>query len=78
MTLCIKERVILRTNLVNFRKRKQLTQEAAASAVRLKLRQYQRLEEGSTNGSIPVWESLRTLLDAPSIDYLLQDDRPAS
>ena len=68
----------LRKNLAQSRRQHGFTQTEAAMAAAITPRHYKSLESGESNGSIPVWESLRTLLDAPSIDYLLQDDRPAS
>ena len=68
----------MRYHLADSRRTKGYTQAFAAAELGITTRQYQAIESGESNGSIPVWESLRTLLDAPSIDYLLQDDRPAS
>jgi transcriptional regulator with XRE-family HTH domain len=70
----------LRANLSRLRKSKALTQAAIAQQVGLKLRQYKNLEAGTSNGSVSVWEDLRNILDAPSIDHLLAqepEDRPA-
>ena len=37
-------------------------------------RQYNRLEAGTSDGSIKVWQRLKDLLKAKSIDFLLEQD----
>lgn len=61
----------MRTNLINERKRKQLTQAEAARLIGITTRQYQAIEAGTSNGSIKVWQSLKDLFQK-SIDYLLE------
>ncbi|MDR3348840.1 MAG: helix-turn-helix domain-containing protein [Acidaminococcales bacterium] len=61
-----------RENLVNARSKAEYTQKGIAEIVGITERQYQGLESGTSRGSIKVWEKLKTLLGAPSIDWLLQ------
>lgn len=63
--------MILRDNLIQLRKKRQLTQAEAAQAIHLTARQYSRLEAGTSDGSVKVWFALKELLGAKSIDYLL-------
>ncbi|MEE0681415.1 MAG: helix-turn-helix transcriptional regulator [Christensenellales bacterium] len=61
----------MRTNLINERKKKKLTQTEIAKILGITDRQYARLEAGTSNGSIKVWQSLKDLFQK-SIDYLLE------
>jgi len=61
----------LRTNLIDERKQKQLTQAEVAKLIGITTRQYQAIEAGTSNGSIKVWQSLKDLFQK-SIDYLLE------
>ena len=61
----------MRTNLINERKKKKLTQTEIAKILGITDRQYARLEAGTSNGSIKVWQSLKELFQK-SIDYLLE------
>lgn len=61
----------MRTNLINERKRKKLTQAATAKTIGITTRQYINLETGASKGSVPVWERLSDLFQKP-IDYLLK------
>lgn len=61
-----------RNNLAELRRNAQLTQSELAKELGVSLRQYNRLEAGTSNGSIGVWRQLQQLLQAPSIDYLLE------
>ena len=61
----------MRTKLINERKKKKLTQTEIAKILGITDRQYARLEAGTSNGSIKVWQSLKDLFQK-SIDYLLE------
>ena len=63
--------VQVRKNLINERKKAQLTQKEIALKLNLSLRQYQSLEAGTSNGSIKTWQHLRRLF-GKTIDYLLE------
>lgn len=67
-----KRGVILRENLIRLRKKKKLTQAEIAQAIQLTVRQYGRLEAGTSDGSVKTWMALKELLGARSIDYLLE------
>ena len=61
----------MRKNLMFARKEKQLTQAELAKTLGVTQRHYNRLEAGTSNGAIPVWEKLKQITGKP-IDYLLQ------
>ena len=61
----------MRTNLINERKKKKLTQAEVAEILGVTTRQYQALEAGTSKGSVAVWERLKDLFHK-SIDYLLE------
>lgn len=66
----------MRVNLKQLRYAKRLRQRDVAERAGITTRYYKSLENGSVNGSICVWEKLRDILGAESIDYLLvQDDQ---
>lgn len=66
----------MRTNLINERKKNKLTQTEVSKIVSVTTRQYSRLEAGTSDGSIKVWQKLSNLFNQP-IDYLLkQEDKP--
>ena len=69
-----KDRRIVRSKLINARKNKGYTQKELAKILDITERQYQRLESGTSNGAIPVWQNLVKILKAPSIDYLLEQE----
>lgn len=62
----------MRGNLVYTRKIKGYTQSELASRLGITERQYQRLEAGTSKGSVDVWEKLKIILHAKSIDWLLE------
>lgn len=70
----------MRGNLVNTRKIKGYTQLELANRLGITERQYQRLEAGTSKGSVDVWEKLKIILHAKSIDWLLEqsDETPDS
>lgn len=61
-----------RENLLCLRKKKMLTQAQVAKAIHLTVKQYSRLEAGTSDGSVKAWKALKELLGAKSIDYLLE------
>ena len=63
----------MRINLINERKKKQLTQSETAKFAGISTRQYQALEAGTSDGSIKVWKKLSDLFNK-SIDYLLAQE----
>jgi len=65
----IGKRVILQS----LRVARKLTQRQLAERLGLATRHYQKIEAGTTRGSVQIWQKLVELLGAPSIDYLLQE-----
>ncbi len=63
-----------RKNLVSLRQKRGLTQMEMAKNLGVTTRQYNRLEAGTSDGSIKVWQRLKDLLKAKSIDFLLEQD----
>lgn len=63
-----------RINLINLRKEKGLTQVQISEYLQISVRQYQALEAGTSDGSIKIWRKLKDLLNAISIDYLLEQE----
>lgn len=70
----------MRENLMNARKSKGYIQMQLAEQLGITMRHYQALEAGTSDGSIKVWEKLKTILHAKSIDWLLEqsDETPNS
>lgn len=62
----------MRLNLINARKKQGYTQFELSNELGITERQYQRLEAGTSKGSVTVWENLKQLLHAKTIDYLLE------
>jgi DNA-binding XRE family transcriptional regulator len=62
----------MRNNLINARKKHEYTQLETAEMVGITERHYQKLEAGTSDGSIKVWERLKAILHAKSIDWLLE------
>lgn len=62
----------MRKNLIHLRKKRKLSQAQTAGAIHITARQYRRLEAGNSDGSVKVWQALKELLGAKSIDYLLE------
>ena len=68
----------MRKNLINARQKAQLTQMELATKLNITVRQYSRLEAGTSEGSVKVWNKLKEILNAPNIDHLLeQEDTPS-
>lgn len=67
----------MRKNLINARQKAQLTQMELATKLNITVRQYSRLEAGTSEGSVKVWNKLKEILNT-SIDHLLeQEDTPS-
>lgn len=64
----------MRKNLIKLRRRSKLTQKELADYLNISERQYSRLESSESDGSIKIWQKLKTILNASSIDYLLEVD----
>ena len=64
----------MRKNLKNARQKIQLTQAELAEKLDITLQHYQRLEAGTSEGSVKVWSRLKEILNVPSIDYLLKQE----
>lgn len=64
----------MRVNLKNMRIAKNYTQLALAKEIGVSTRYIKALESGTANGSITVWERLRDVLGAKSVDILRQQD----
>ena len=63
-----------RTNLINLRREKGYTQIELANKVGITDKHYQSLEAGTSDGSVKVWQRLKKLLNAKSIDFLLEQE----
>ena len=61
-----------RKNLISLRQKRGLTQTEAALKIGITERQYQNLESGDSDGSVKVWQHLKELLGAKTIDFLLK------
>lgn len=64
----------MRENLKRLRIKKRYTQVEISKAIGVTTRHYKGLEAGTSNGSVKVWEKLRDVLGAKSIDILRQQD----
>ena len=64
----------MRKNLIILRQKRKLTQAQIAEQLNISARQYQALEAGTSDGSVKVWERLKKLLRAKSIDFLLEQE----
>ena len=62
----------MRENLSNARKNHGYTQPEIATKVGITERHYRALEAGTSKGSVDVWEKLKVILHAKSIDWLLE------
>ncbi len=64
----------MRANLIYLRKKRGFKQEELAEKLKISTRQYQRLEAGTSDGSIKTWRKLKNTLNAETIDYLLEQE----
>ena len=67
-------RWLLRVNLIYLRKKTGFKQEELANKLGISTRQYQRLEAGTSDGSIKTWLKLKDILNAETIDFLLEQE----
>lgn len=63
-----------RKNLICLRQERDMTRSEIAEKLGITERQYRRLEAGTSDGSVKVWNRLKALLGAESIDYLLEQE----
>lgn len=63
----------MRINMMAARKEKKLTQAQLAKMVGVSLNQIAFMERGRVGGSVETWIKIRDALDAPSIDWLLEE-----
>ena len=63
----------MRNNLRQSRVSKGYTQTQFAILLGITTRQYQRIENGKSDGSIKLWVKIKSLLEQP-IDYLIEQD----
>lgn len=64
----------MRKNLRSARKKKGYTQAELAMKLGITTNQLQRLEAGTSDGSMKVWQHLKMLLGAETIDFLLEQE----
>ena len=64
----------MRNNLAKLRQNKKLTQVEIANKIGISERQYQYLEAGTSDGSIKIWRKLKDILNAETIDCLLEQE----
>ncbi len=64
-----------RKNLIDLRQKRGLTQADVANKLGITVRQFNRLEAGTSDGSVKVWQHLKELLGAKSIDFLLKREK---
>ena len=62
----------MRQNLRKCRVAKGYTQKQIADLLGITVTQYQRIEKGTSDGTIKLWEKIKVLL-AQSIDYLIEN-----
>ncbi len=63
----------MRKNLKRFTKKKRgFSQKELAEKLDISERQYQRIEAGTSDGSVALWQNLKTILKSKTIDYLLE------
>ena len=62
----------MRANLINKRKEAKYTQKELSKLLNITENQYQRLEAGSSDGSVKLWQKLSSLLNNTSINCLLE------
>lgn len=64
----------MRKNLISLRKKRGFSQKELAKKLNISERQYQRLEAGTSNGSLVIWQNLKTILQSKTLDYLLEQE----
>ncbi len=68
----------MRKNLKNLRKKRGFSQKELAAKLDISERQYQRIEAGTSDGSIALWLNLKAILKSKTIDYLLEQEVDSS
>jgi len=68
----------VRKNLKNLRKKRGFSQKELAAKLDISERQYQRIEAGTSDGSIALWLNLKAILKSKTIDYLLEQEVDSS
>ncbi len=64
----------VRKNLKDLRKKRGFSQKELAEKLNISERQYQKLEAGTSNGSVALWQNLKTILQSKTLDYLLEQE----
>ncbi len=64
----------MRKNLKDLRKKRGFSQEEIDEKLGISARQYQRLEAGTSDGSVALWLNLKAILKSKTIDYLLEQE----
>ena len=62
----------MRKNLKDIKKKRGFSQKELAEKLNISERQYQRLEAGTSDGSIALWQNLKIILQSETLDYLLE------
>jgi DNA-binding XRE family transcriptional regulator len=63
----------MRSHLIEKRKTSQLTQGKVAKFLNITEQHYQRLEAGTSDGSVKIWQQLAQKFNT-TVDYLLQQE----
>ncbi len=64
----------MRKNLKDLRKKRGFSQKELAEKIDISERQYQRIEAGTSDGSVALWLNLKAILKSNTIDYLLEQE----
>lgn len=64
----------MRKNLKDLRKKRGFSQKELAEKIDISERQYQRIEAGTSDGSVALWQNLKAILKSKTIDYLLEQE----
>lgn len=64
----------MRKNLKDLRKKRGFSQKELAEKLNISERQYQRLEAGTSDGSVALWQNLKIILQSETLDYLLEQE----
>lgn len=64
----------MRKNLKDLRKKRGFSQKELAKKLDISERQYQRIEAGTSDGSVALWQNLKAILQSETIDCLLEQE----
>lgn len=64
----------MRKNLRDLRKKRGFSQKELAAKLDISERQYQKIEAGTSDGSVALWQNLKAILKNKTIDYLLEQE----